>query len=148
LTVSVAVEVLVPRLRGVSHAFAFVLSIAAAVGAVVIAPAGRATVAAAIYGAGLIALFGGSGVYHRGPGPAQYKTLLQRIDHSTIFVFIAASYTPIALLASYFPRINGWAQAAIWRPPGVRLAPIETATASSRLAAMKRVEGVWRSSSA
>jgi hypothetical protein len=33
----------------------------------------------------------------------------------------------------------------MWSPPGVRWTPIETATASSRLAAMKRVEAVWRS---
>ncbi len=46
------------------------------------------------------------------------------------------------------PRMPRLGQAAMWRPPGVRLTPIETATASSRLAAMNRVEGVWRSSSA
>src|SRR6201986_4263952 len=60
---------LVPRLRGVSHAGASVLAIAAAVIVIVIAPAGRATVAAAIYGAGLIALFSCSALYHRWPGP-------------------------------------------------------------------------------
>ena len=43
-------------------------------------------------------LFGGSALYHRWPGPARFKPLLQRIDHSTIFVFIAASYTPIAVM--------------------------------------------------
>ena len=98
MTGSAAAEELVPRLRGVSHAGASVLAIAAATVMIVIAPAGRATVAAAIYGAGLIALFGCSALYHRWPGPARFKPLLQQIDHSTIFVFIAASYTPVALL--------------------------------------------------
>jgi hemolysin III len=88
----------VPRLRGVSHLVAFFLAVAAAVIVVVLAPAGRATFAVAIYGAGLIALFGGSALYHRWPGPARFKPVLQRIDHSMIFVFIAASYTPIALV--------------------------------------------------
>jgi hemolysin III len=88
----------VPRLRGVSHLVAFFLAVAAAVIVVVLAPAGRATFAVAIYGAGLIALFGGSALYHRWLGPARFKPVLQRIDHSTIFVFIAASYTPIALV--------------------------------------------------
>lgn len=97
---------LVPRLRGVSHAFAFVLSVLAAVVLIVLAPAGRATVAAAIYGAGLIALFGGSALYHRWPGPARVKPVLQRIDHSTIFVFIAASYTPIALIVLRGPLVS------------------------------------------
>jgi hemolysin III len=88
----------VPRLRGVSHAIAFLLAVAAAIIVIVLAPAGRATVAVAIYGAGLIALFGTSALYHRWPGPARLKPLLQRLDHSTIFVFIAACYTPIALI--------------------------------------------------
>ncbi len=65
---------------------------------IVLAPGGRATFAAVIYGAGLTALFGGSALYHRWPGPQRFKPVLQRIDHSTIFVFIAASYTPIALI--------------------------------------------------
>jgi hemolysin III len=98
-------ELPVPRLRGISHAFAFLVSVAAAAVGVVLAPGGRATVAVAIYGAGLIALFGGSALYHRWPGPAWFKPVLQRIDHSTIFVFIAASYTPIALLVLQGPLV-------------------------------------------
>jgi hemolysin III len=93
----------VPRLRGVSHAVAFFLAAAAALRAVALAPPGRASVAVAIYGAGLVALFGGSALYHRWPGPRRFKPVLQRIDHSTIFVFIAASYTPIALLVLHGP---------------------------------------------
>jgi hemolysin III len=89
---------LVPRLRGVSHAVAFLIALAAAAVIVVLAPGGAATGALAVYGAGLVALFGGSALYHRWPGPPRFKPLLRRIDHSTIFVFIAASYTPIALL--------------------------------------------------
>jgi len=91
-------DVRVPRLRGVSHAVAFFLAAGAALRAVALAPAGRATVAVAIYSVGLVALFGGSALYHRWPGRGCVKAALQRLDHSTIFVFIAASYTPIALL--------------------------------------------------
>jgi hemolysin III len=98
------VEIQVPRLRGVSHAVAFFLAIGAAARAVAFAPHGRATVAVAIYGAGLVALFGGSALYHRWPARGCFKAVLQRIDHSTIFVFIAASYTPIALIALHGPR--------------------------------------------
>jgi hemolysin III len=96
---------LVPRLRGVSHLCAFFLAIAAAALIIVLAPAGWATVAVAIYGAGLIALFGGSALYHRWPGPARFKPVLQRIDHVTIFVFIAASYTPIAVVVLHGPLV-------------------------------------------
>ena len=98
-------ELLVPRLRGVSHAVAFVVSVAAASVVIVLAPAGRAQVAVAVYGAGLIALFGGSALYHRWPGPTRFKPLLRRIDHSTIFVFIAASYTPLALGILHGPLV-------------------------------------------
>jgi hemolysin III len=96
-------ELIVPRLRGVSHMVAFGLAVIAAAVIIVVAPGGRATVAVAIYGAGLAALFGGSALYHRWPGPARFKPILQRLDRSTIFVFIAASYTPIALVALHGP---------------------------------------------
>ncbi len=92
-----------PRLRGVSHVVAFFLAAGAALLAIAVAPDRRATVAVAIYGTGLVALFGGSALYHRWPGSARFKAVLQRIDHSTIFVFIAASYTPIALLVLHGP---------------------------------------------
>ncbi len=105
MTVSAAADEVVPRLRGVSHAGAAVLAIAAAVVVIVIAPAGRATVAAAVYGAGLIALFGCSALYHRWPGPVRFKPMLRRIDHSTIFAFIAASYTPVALVLLRGPLV-------------------------------------------
>ena len=88
----------VPRLRGISHAAAFLLALAAAVVLIVQAPSSRAMIALGVYGGGLVALFGGSALYHRWPGPPRFKPLLRRIDHSTIFVFIAASYTPVALI--------------------------------------------------
>jgi hemolysin III len=47
---------------------------------------------------GLCALFAGSAVYHRWRWDPRWRPLLRRIDHSTIFIFIAASYTPVALL--------------------------------------------------
>jgi hemolysin III len=65
VTVSETAEPLLPRLRGVSHAIAFFLSVAAAAVLIVPASPGRATVAAVIYGSGLIALVGGSALYHR-----------------------------------------------------------------------------------
>src|ERR1700735_4711169 len=86
-----------PRLRGVSHLVAFVVAIGAAAVAIVLAPTAGAAVAVAVYGTGLVALFGVSPSSHRCPGPARFKPILQRADHSTIFIFIAASYTPIAL---------------------------------------------------
>jgi hemolysin III len=94
---------LVPLLRGVSHAIAFWAALAAAATLVLLAPAGSPRVAAAVYGAGLCSLFAGSALYHRWRWSPRLRPLLRRIDHSTIFVFIAASYTPIALLV-----LTGW----------------------------------------
>ncbi|MGH2944861.1 MAG: PAQR family membrane homeostasis protein TrhA [Solirubrobacteraceae bacterium] len=94
---------LVPLLRGVSHAVAFWAALAAAAMLVLLAPAGAPRLAAAVYGAGLCALFAGSALYHRWRWSPRLRPLLRRIDHSTIFVFIAASYTPIALLV-----LTGW----------------------------------------
>ena len=59
---------------------------------------GVARAAALVYGIGLCALFAASGLYHRWRWNPRWRPLLRRIDHSTIFVFIAASYTPVALL--------------------------------------------------
>jgi hemolysin III len=89
---------LIPLLRGRLHQYAVIGALVAAIVLVALAPTGRARVAALIYGAGLCVLFAASALYHRWPGPPQFKPLLRRIDHSAIFVFIAASYTPIGLL--------------------------------------------------
>src|SRR3954467_13822290 len=91
-------EEVVPRLRGLLHAYAFWFALAAAITLIVVAPDARARIAAIIYGIGLCALFGASATYHRWRGNPRWKPILRRIDHSTIFIFIAASYTPIALL--------------------------------------------------
>ena len=62
------------------------------------APTGLARAAALVYGVGLCSLFAASGLYHRWRWNPRWRPLLRRIDHSTIFIFIAASYTPVALL--------------------------------------------------
>jgi hemolysin III len=89
---------LTPILRGVSHVWAFWFALVAGVVLLVLAPNAEARIAAVVYAIGLCALFAGSGLYHRWRWNPRWRPLLRRIDHSTIFVFIAASYTPIALL--------------------------------------------------
>src|SRR3954447_19754917 len=88
----------IPRLRGVTHAYAFWCALFAAMGLVVATPGGVPRVAAAVYGAGLCALFGASGLYHRWRWHPRWRPILRRIDHSLIYVFIAACYTPVALV--------------------------------------------------
>ena len=111
-------EVVVPRLRGLLHAYAFWFAAVAAVVLVFLAPNGQARLAAGIYGAGLCALFAASGLYHRWRWSPRWKPLLRRLDHSTIYVFIAATSTPVALLVLEGPlRIvvlaSVWAGAAL-----------------------------------
>jgi hemolysin III len=108
----------IPLLRGRLHLHALWVAAAAAVVLVAVAPTGRARLAAAVYGLGLCALFGASALYHRWPGSPRVKPLLRRIDHSTIFVFIAASYTPVGLLVLDAPESTivlaaAWIAAAV-----------------------------------
>ncbi|QEC50479.1 hemolysin III family protein [Baekduia soli] len=90
-----------PLLRGVTHAYAFWAALAAAVTLTALVAPGAARVSAVVYGGGLCALFAASGVYHRWPWNPRWRPMLRRLDHSTIFVFIAASYTPVALLVMH-----------------------------------------------
>jgi hemolysin III len=88
-----------PRLRGVSHQWAFFFALAAGVALVLAAPAGEARVASAIYGVSVAALFGTSALYHRVTWASQKaRRWMRRLDHSMIFLLIAGTYTPFALL--------------------------------------------------
>jgi hemolysin III len=91
-------EEVIPRLRGLLHAHAAWVAAVAAIVLIALAPTAAARVAALVYGIGLIALFTVSALYHRWPGDPRWKPWLRRMDHSTIFIFIAASYTPVGLL--------------------------------------------------
>ncbi len=88
-----------PRLRGVSHQWAFFVSLALGAVLVLTAPSGRAMAAAAVYAACVALLFGTSALYHRinwrSPSARRW---MRRLDHSAIFLLIAGSYTPFALL--------------------------------------------------
>jgi hemolysin III len=88
-----------PRLRGVSHQWAFVCSLVTGTVLVVLAPAGKATSVAAIYAVSVAALFGTSALYHRITWASQKaRRWMRRLDHSMIFLLIAGTYTPFAVL--------------------------------------------------
>jgi hemolysin III len=88
-----------PRLRGLSHLYAFFVALVAAVALVLSAPPGTATVGAVVYAVALVAMFGVSALYHRGSWrPVAARRMLQ-LDHTAIFVMIAGTCTPIGLLA-------------------------------------------------
>ena len=105
----------VPRLRGALHAGAFPLALAAGGVLVALAPGPTARLGAAVYAVTSALLFGVSAAYHRAayheaaashrgayhprPSSARVRDLLHRCDHANIYLIIAGTYTPLALLA-------------------------------------------------
>ncbi len=104
-----AIAAVKPKLRGVSHEWAFFVSLVLGAGLIVAAKTPKATLAVAIYAVSLSALLGTSALYHRvnweRPNARRW---MRRLDHSMIFFLIAGTYTPFALLV-----LNGWLADAI-----------------------------------
>ena len=92
-----------PRLRGRLHQVAFFVAVPAGVVLVSVAPTARARFAAAIYALSLAGLYGSSTLYHRLPWSPRSLRWMKRLDHSMIFVLIAGTYTPLALLVLHGP---------------------------------------------
>ncbi|HEV2028357.1 MAG TPA: hemolysin III family protein [Candidatus Dormibacteraeota bacterium] len=93
-----------PLLRGWSHAAAALVAIAGLVTLIVITRHDTPKlVSMMVYGTGLVLLFGVSATYHIINWPPAVKDWLRRADHATIFVFIAATYTPLV-----FNVLDGW----------------------------------------
>ena len=88
-----------PRLRGVLHKWGFFVSLLAGVLLIATAHGDRAVLGAVIFAAAVSALLGTSALYHRIEWQTAARRWMRRLDHSMIFVLIAASYTPFALLA-------------------------------------------------
>jgi len=89
-----------PRLRGVFHQWAFCVAVAAGALLVAFADGPLPRFAAWVYVTALAAMFGTSALYHRYPFKSTARRVwARRLDHSMIFLFIAGSYTPFALLA-------------------------------------------------
>ena len=93
-----------PLLRGWFHAVAAFVAVAGLVTLIVITRHDPAKlVSMIVYGSGLVLLFAVSATYHTINWPPKVKEWLRRADHATIFIFIAASYTPLA-----FNVLDGW----------------------------------------
>jgi hemolysin III len=111
-----------PLLRGWSHGLAALVSVAGLVALVLVTrndPPKQLSMI--VYGAGLVLLFGVSATYHIFNWPPKVKDWLRRADHATIFVFIAATYTPLV-----FNVLDGWWRTgvlvAIWTCAAVGVA--------------------------
>ncbi len=121
-----------PRLRGRIHQVAFFVSVPLGVALILLAHGAAATAVAAVYAVSLAAVFGASASYHRGRWSSGARLSMKRLDHSMIYVLIAGSYTPVAVLVLHGPwevvlLSVVWACAAIGitlkmaRPDGLRV---------------------------
>jgi hemolysin III len=92
-----------PRLRGWLHLWSFVVAIAAGITLVSLAGStvsAEAAASVAVYSVTVCGVFGVSALYHRRSWVTpRGRTLMKRLDHAMIFVFIAGTYTPFAVLA-------------------------------------------------
>ncbi|HSJ50963.1 MAG TPA: hemolysin III family protein [Actinomycetota bacterium] len=107
-----------PRLRGRIHQVAFFVSIPSGLALVLLAEGVAATAVTAVYASSLTAVFGTSAAYHRGSWSERVLSWMKRLDHSLIFVLIAGSYTPVAVLVLSGPwevvlLATAWAGAAV-----------------------------------
>lgn len=109
----VSAQLFKPRLRGWLHAVATPVALAA--GLLVTAHAGSAAgrTGGVIFLVASVLLFGTSALFHRYNWGAAGYSLLRRIDHSNIYLFIAASYTPYALCL-LTGASRGWLLTLIW----------------------------------
>jgi hemolysin III len=108
-----------PRLRGMFHLGAFVVSLAAGIVLGVLAKGTLERVSTWVYVVALAAMFGASALYHRFPWRSErWRLRARRLDHAMIFVFIAGTYTPFALLAfegatRWIVLVSAWAGALL-----------------------------------
>jgi hemolysin III len=87
-----------PKLRGWLHAGAVPVVLAAGIVLVALSRGTAEVVASAVYAVTTVLLFSVSAVYHRGRWTGRTHSALQRFDHANIFLLIAGTYTPFAVL--------------------------------------------------
>jgi hemolysin III len=104
-------------MRGWIHFWSLVASVAACAVLITLSAAlvgGWAVLAISIYSVSILGLFGTSALYHRRTWKSpRSKLVMRRLDHSMIFVFIAGTYTPFAMLAMPAGTAR-WVLAVAW----------------------------------
>lgn len=93
-----ALDAVKPRLRGWIHAGVAPFVLAAAIVLVALSPTTPARLANVVFGVSAVLLFGTSAVYHRGRWSPRVAGVLRRMDHTNIFLIIAGTYTPLAVV--------------------------------------------------
>jgi hemolysin III len=88
-----------PTWRGWIHAGTFPVTIGAGIVLIALAQGAPAKWSSGVFVVTSMLLFGMSALYHRFNWKPRAKVILKRIDHSNIFLLIAGTYTPLAVLA-------------------------------------------------
>lgn len=88
-----------PSWRGWLHVAAFFVAVPAGIFLVSAADTPSARTASVLYAISLLLVFGTSAVYHRLALGTRRKAILQRVDHSMIFLLILGTYVPLCLVA-------------------------------------------------
>ena len=87
-----------PKLRGWLHLATAPLTLAAGIVLVVMSPTATTRIGSALFAGSALVLFSVSAIYHTGTWSPRTWAFLRRFDHSNIFLLIAGSYTPFALI--------------------------------------------------
>lgn len=107
-----------PRMRGVSHLVAFVISVPAGVWLIAAAGQGQARLAALAFGGGVSTMLGASALVHLRRWSERTTEVLFRLDHTAIFLAIAGTATAIGVLG-----LTGWPRSLLvwgaWSAAGV-----------------------------
>lgn len=106
-----------PRMRGWIHLWSAGVSVLACAVLISVSAAlvgGTAAAATSVYSATVLGLFGISALYHRRTWrTARSRAIMRRLDHSMIFLFIAGTYTPVAVFALP-PDSARWVLIVVW----------------------------------
>lgn len=87
-----------PLLRGYFHEWMFFISIGACIPLINNSTNSTELIATIVYSIGIFMMFGISALYHRVNWRPEVLKIMRRLDHSSIFIMIAGSFTPICLL--------------------------------------------------
>lgn len=104
-------------MRGWIHLWSAAVSVVACAALISVSAAlvgGIAAAATSVYSATVLGLFGVSALYHRRTWrTARSRAMMRRLDHSMIFLFIAGTYTPVAVFALP-PDATRWVLIVVW----------------------------------
>lgn len=102
-----------PKLRGWPLLIGFALAVPAGAALLVHASTHGHTLPTAIYVAALVALYGVGWIYHLLRWSPGVRARLRRLDHAVIYLFIAATYTPVVVVGLH-DAVGYWLLAGTW----------------------------------